>query len=345
VQPATSPIWDTSWTIIALHESGVDKNNECLKKAAAWLLEKQVKIYGDWKIKNPEIKTGCWSFEFNNNFYPDVDDTAVVCCALNFVNLGNNHLKNQAIKEGIDWVLNMQNNDGSWAAFDKNNYKKLLKHIPYADFITPLDFGSPDITAHVLYVLGQLEYNFNSKILKNALNYLVKSQQNDGSWYGRWGVNYIYGTSKVLQSFDCLKKMPNLVLNQPLLEKITEKAVLWFQNCQNSDGGWSESCSSYEAKKYIGLNESTPSQTAWAITGLLTFNKVNSKNNELDSTIIDKGVDYLLNTQNADGSWKEEYFTGGGFPRAFYLKYEMYKDYFPLIALTKYKKLIGKNKL
>ncbi|MBM3706689.1 MAG: squalene--hopene cyclase, partial [Actinobacteria bacterium] len=275
----------------------------------------------------------------------DVDDTALVCCALNLVNLDNNHLKNQAIKEGVDWVLNMQNHDGSWAAFDKNNYRKLLKHIPYADFITPLDFGSPDITAHVLYVLGQLKNNLDTRVIGNAFKYLTKSQQTDGSWYGRWGVNYLYGTSKVLQAFDSLKNIPNLNLYRSSINKTAVKAFQWLQNCQNPDGGWSESCQSFEMEKYIGLNESTPSQTAWALSGLLALNKFRIGNNSSVNTIINRGINYLLNVQNINGSWEEEYFTGGGFPRAFYLKYEMYKDYFPLIALAKYKKLTCENKL
>ena len=165
----------------------------------------------------------------------------------------------------------MQNSDGSWAAFDKNNNKKLLKHIPYADFITPLDFGSPDITGHVLGVLGQLEYSKNFKPVKRAISYLIKNQEKDGSWYGRWGVNYIYGTSKVLQAAESLKLFDDSL--SPALNQALRKAQNWFQNCQNKDGGWGESCDSYEAGAYIPLNESTASQTAWAISGLLASDK------------------------------------------------------------------------
>ncbi|MHB1335602.1 MAG: squalene--hopene cyclase [Candidatus Humimicrobiaceae bacterium] len=327
LQPATSPIWDTAWTLIAIAEAGINENHAALKKAANWLLKKQVKINGDWKIKNPHINPGCWSFEFYNNFYPDIDDTAIVCYALYLVDSDDNYAKNEAIKSGIEWVINMQNSDGSWAAFDRNNNKKLLKHIPYADFITPIDFGSPDITAHVITVLGQLGYSKNFKPIKKALRYLIKNQEKNGSWYGRWGVNYIYGTSKVLQSYESLKLLNNF--SDPLLNSSISKALSWLEKCQNKDGGWGESCLSYETGKYVPLGESTASQTAWAVTGLLAIDKKNPA--------IAKGIDFLINTRDRNGSWDEKYYTGGGFPGAFYLKYELYKDYFPLIALLKYR--------
>ncbi|MBU4292838.1 MAG: squalene--hopene cyclase, partial [Actinobacteria bacterium] len=262
LQPATSPVWDTAWAIIALVESGVDKNNAALKNGALWLLKKHIKTEGDWKIKNPKVEPGCWSFEFYNNYYPDIDDTAIVCHALNCVNLNDvyNNQKKSAIKSGINWILGMQNNDGSWAAFDKNNNKKLLRHIPYADFITPLDFGSPDITAHVLNIFGYLNYHKDYLPVKKALRYLYKTQKNDGSWHGRWGVNYIYGTSKSLQAFDSI----GCSFGSTIL-----KAERWLQGIQNKDGGWGESCKSYEDKRYVPLKISTASQTAWALCGLL----------------------------------------------------------------------------
>ncbi|MCL4377834.1 MAG: squalene--hopene cyclase [Actinobacteria bacterium] len=335
LQPATSPVWDTAWTVIALIESGVKSNNAALRNSADWLLEKKIKAYGDWKIKNKNAESGCWSFEFYNKFYPDVDDTAIVCKALDNIDCNNNHFKNKSIKEGLQWVLNMQNKDGSWAAFDRNNNKKLLRHIPYSDFITPLDFGSPDITAHVLNVLGYLNYPADEKALKNALGYLMKTQEEDGSWFGRWGVNYIYGTSKVLQAVEELKESRFHQFDNPLPKNMIHKALDWLKKIQNKDGGWSESCESYECKRYTRLDQSNPSQTAWALEGLLSLHKM--------APFLDKGIDFLLNTQRGNGSWTEDFFTGGGFPNAFYLKYEMYKDYFPLIALSKYRKLINKN--
>jgi len=326
LQPATSPVWDTAWTVIALRQSGINSRNEQLRRAAGWLLKKQVTIEGDWKVKNPHTWPGCWSFEFENRYYPDIDDTAIVCLALSLVDLPQDREKKEAVSRGINWVLDMQNRDGSWAAFDRDNNKRILRDIPFADFITPLDFGSPDITAHVLWVLGSLGYQDNIKPVKNALKYIQRCQERNGSWYGRWGVNYIYGTSKVLQALDSLGQ-PNGPLGLG-----RQKAVQWLKDIQNSDGGWGESCLSYEVGAYYPLGGSTASQTAWALLGLMAACGI--------AESVHRGAAYLTGTQNRDGSWSEQYYTGGGFPRAFYLKYELYKDYFPLMALANYKKLI-----
>ncbi|MFO7928617.1 MAG: squalene--hopene cyclase [Candidatus Humimicrobiaceae bacterium] len=325
LQPATSPVWDTAWVAIALRESGIPENEERLVKAANWLLEKQVRTKGDWSIKNPWTDTGCWSFEFENKFYPDIDDTSIVCLALSMIGAGDEKRKKKAIRKGINWVLDMQNSDGSWAAFDRDNDKKILRHIPFADFITPLDFGSPDITGHVLSVLGKLGYFDNIKAITKALNYLKTSQEKDGSWYGRWGVNYIYGTSKVLQAIEEIGENVDSDLSAEV-----KKAAAWFKRHQNEDGGWGESCVSYENYRYEHLGESTASQTAWAILALLAAEGISSS--------VARGINYLTGTQKPDGSWDEKYYTGGGFPGAFYLKYELYKDYFPLMALAKFNK-------
>jgi squalene-hopene/tetraprenyl-beta-curcumene cyclase len=222
----------------------------------------------------------------------------------------------------------MQNKDGSWAAFDRDNNKKLLRDIPFADFITPLDFGSPDITGHVLYVMGELgltgpDYSRN---ISKALSYLKKSQRKDGSWYGRWGVTFIYGTSKVLQSLEVLQKQ-----GYPLkgFEKSVKESLEWLKAVQNDDGGWGEDCRSFDTDAYCPLGESTASQTAWAMLGMME--------NGTNDPAVRKAADYLTRTQTEDGSWNEDYYTGGGFPGTFYLRYELYKDYFPLMALGKYR--------
>lgn len=352
LQPATSPVWDTAWVLIALRESGTSVCHPQLLKGANWLLGKQISVPGDWKIKNPGVEPGCWSFEFENKFYPDIDDTSVVCQALSLVEIPDRQKRYEAIKKGINWVINMQNNDGSWAAFDRNNNKRILKYISFADFITPLDFGSPDITAHVLSILARHNcsnginedknkskgiYNNNSsnnhnnnnnKVFLRALNYLRKTQREDGSWYGRWGVNFIYGTGKVLQTLEAINSS-NTEYNQYYINK--GKAIEWLKVCQNEDGGWGESCTSYEVNKYSSLGESTVSQTAWALQGLLSGEGISEQ--------VLKGINYLIDSQLGNGSWSEEYFTGGGFPGAFYLKYELYKDYFPLMALAKFMKV------
>jgi len=328
LQPATSPVWDTAWAIIALRKSGISADDPSLVKAANWLLDKQVHVEGDWKIKTPHNEPGCWSFEFENKFYPDVDDTAKVSLAIDLVDTGGKREKNRAIEKAMSWVLNMQNRDGSWAAFDRDNNKKLLRDIPFADFITPLDFGSPDITGHVLYVMGELgltgtEY---SRYISKALTYLKKSQRKDGSWYGRWGVTFIYGTSKVLQSLEVLKKEGYLLTG---FEKPIERSLQWLRAVQNDDGGWGEDCRSFDTDIYCALGKSTASQTAWAILGMMESGT--------GDPAVKKAVDYLTDTQTGEGSWSEDHYTGGGFPGTFYLRYELYKDYFPLMALGKYR--------
>jgi squalene-hopene/tetraprenyl-beta-curcumene cyclase len=312
----------------ALLSSGLDPGNKALVRGADWLLSKQINIAGDWIIRNPRVEPGCWSFEFENKWYPDFDDTSIVASVLCDIKIEDEHKKNEAIKKGLNWVLEMQNKDGSWAAFDKDNYNVLLENLPYADFVTPLDFGSPDITANVLMFLSKFGYDRNSKTVENAINYLKKAQNNDGSWYGRWGVTYIYGTSKVLLALESVGAQ-----NDPDLIYAIKKSIDWLKNIQNPDGGWGESCMSFELDCYQSLNDSTASQTAWALLGLLSMGDIDEA--------INSGIDYLINTQKSDGSWDEDYFTGGGFPKAFYLKYELYKIYFPLLALSKYKNMKG----
>jgi squalene-hopene/tetraprenyl-beta-curcumene cyclase len=328
LQPATSPVWDTAWAIIALRNSGVAADDPSLAKAAGWLLEKQVLEEGDWKVKNPGSQPGGWSFEFENRFYPDVDDTAKVSLALDLVDTGRKRQKQEAMAKAMDWVIDMQNRDGSWAAFDRDNNKRLLRDIPFADFITPLDLGSPDITGHVLYVMGELDLagRQNGRSISKALDYLKKSQRRDGSWYGRWGVTFIYGTSKVLQALEALyrKGYPLNGFKRPI-----ERSLGWLKSIQNEDGGWGEDCRSFDTDSYCPLGESTASQTAWAMLGL-----IGTGNNHSE---VKKAADYLARTQRVDGSWKEDHYTGGGFPGTFYLRYELYKDYFPLMALGKYR--------
>lgn len=328
LQPATSPVWDTAWAVIALVKSGMDPNDPRLIRSADWLLNKQVKVEGDWKVKNPGTEPGCWSFEFENKYYPDIDDSSKVSLAIDLVGTARQEEKAEAIKRAMKWVIQMQNRDGSWAAFDRDNNKKILREIPFADFIAPLDFGSPDITGHVLYVMGELGYldPAYKKIIKKALGYLMKSQRDDGSWYGRWGVTFIYGTSKVLQALEVLE---NRGFSTNGHRKRTLDAMDWLVSCQNSDGGWGEDCRSFDQDSYCPLGRSTASQTAWALLGIM-----GDKRNKIPAEMA---IDYLIGSQEPDGSWSEDYYTGGGFPGTFYLRYEFYKDYFPLMALGKYR--------
>lgn len=322
LQPATSPVWDTAWATIALCESGLSADHPSLVRAAHWLLKEEIRVGGDWQVKNPKIEAGCWAFEFENDLYPDIDDTAVVPRALLRVQLPRKDevRKNKAIERGLRWVVSMQSNDGGWAAFDRNNNKEILAHIPFADFMTPLDPTSPDVTAHAIELLGEL--NKDGASLKSAFNYIRKKQKADGAWYGRWGVNYIYGTGLVLAGLQAA--------GEDMTQSYVSQAVGWLESHQNQDGGWGETCHTYEDPLCRGVSPSTASQTAWALLGLIAAG-------EQASPVVQKGINYLVTTQKDDGSWQEDAFTGTGFPGAFYLRYDLYRIYFPLIALARYK--------
>lgn len=322
LQPATSPVWDTAWAVIALRESGLPRNHPSLIEAARWLLGKEIRVGGDWQVKNPKTEPGCWAFEFVNNFSPDIDDTALVPRALLRVQLPDveEQAKAQAINRGLGWALSMQSKDGGWAAFDLNSDKQILAHIPFADFMTPLDPTSPDVTTHVVELLGELHRD--ELPLRKALSYLKRAQEADGAWHGRWGVNYVYGTGLVLMGLRAT--------GEDMTQEYIRRAVLWLISHQNQDGGWGETCQTYEDPDCRGMGQSTASQTAWAVAGLIAAG-------ESASPAVTRGIAYLLKTRAEDGSWKEDANTGTGFPRAFYLRYDLYRIYFPLMAMGRYK--------
>ncbi len=334
VQPCISPIWDTALAMRSLTDSGLDPTHPALVQAGEWLLDKQILSYGDWAVKNPQGHPGGWAFEFENRFYPDVDDTAVVVMALQDVVLPNEPLKKAAIARAVRWIATMQCKTGGWAAFDIDNDQDWLNAIPYGDLKAMIDPGTADITARVLEMHGRLS---NDAALTNSyaadmtaykisrgLKYLLQAQETDGSWFGRWGVNYIYGTSGALSA---------LALIDPERCRIQiERGVSWLVSCQNADGGWGETCQSYRDSSLKGQGPSTASQTAWALLGLLDVAFCLSP---LAKAAVQKGVQYLLHTQ-AEGTWKEEAFTGTGFPQHFYLRYHLYCHNFPLMALGRY---------
>jgi squalene-hopene/tetraprenyl-beta-curcumene cyclase len=322
LQPAVSPVWDTAWAIIALRESGLPADHSALKKAAHWLLDQEIRSTGDWQVKNPNTEPGGWAFEFENQMYPDLDDSAVVSRALRRVQLSDEmeETKAQAIGRAHRWIMDMQSKDGGWAAFDRDNNKMILAQVPYVDFMSPLDPTCPDVTAHVVELLGELETQ--QTCLQRALDYLTRTQESDGAWYGRWGVNYLYGTSLVLTGLISAGVSPE--------KTFIQRAVDWLVGCQNSDGGWGETCRSYAEPDKRGRGLSTASQTAWALTGLMAAGGVSSQ-------AVREGIQYLVRTQSVDGTWREEDYSGTGFPRLFYLRYEYYSLYFPLIALARYK--------
>lgn len=325
LQPCVSPVWDTAWAIRALIDSGFAANDPAVVKAGEWLIEKQILDYGDWNIKNKQGKPGAWAFEFENRFYPDVDDSAVVVMALHQTKLPNEELKKQAINRALNWIASMQCKPGGWAAFDLDNDQDWLNLVPYGDLKAMIDPNTADVTARVLEMLGACNLSIQPNNLEKALDYLVAEQEIEGCWFGRWGVNYIYGTSGVLSA---------LALINPLkYGKNIEQGAAWLVKVQNTDGGWGETCFSYNDPSLKGKGNSTASQTAWALIGLIAAGEATGKL-ALDS--IEKGINYLLETQKSDGTWNEIYFTGTGFPCHFYLKYHLYQQYFPLMALGRY---------
>lgn len=327
LQSCVSPVWDTAWTLYALSLSGVPRNHPSLVKAAHWLLAKEVASYGDWRIKNKKGKPGGWSFEFHNTFYPDVDDTCVVIWALKDLPLSaaEEERKNGSIRRGIDWVTGMQGKDGGFGAFDKDNDQEILNKIPFADHKAMLDKSCPDLTGRVLETFGSLGYPERYPPARRAIRYLKKQQERDGSWYGRWGVNYIYGT------WSALSGLGSMGLD-PTCSEI-QRGAAWLKQVQNPDGGWGESCHSYVDSSFKGQGRSTPSQTAWAILGLIAAG-------EGKGVEAGKGVEFLLRMQKSQGGWEEKEYTGTGFPGHFFLNYNMYRYYFPLLALSKYKSAI-----
>ena len=326
MQPCVSPVWDTAYALFALAEAGVPANDPRMVKAADWMLQKQVRNPGDWKVKNPKGQPGGWYFEFNNEFYPDVDDTAQVCLALSRVEHPNGRYQRESVQRAIDWVLSMQCRNGGWASFDKDNDRMVFQHVPFADHNAMLDPATVDITGRILEMLAAYGYDQNHKAVKKAIEFLRKEQEPDGAWFGRWGVNYIYGTMLVLRGLEAI----GVDHHEPYVQQAAE----WLRMVQNPDGGWGESCESYDDANRKGIGESTASQTAWAVLGLMAANDTRS-----DS--VARGIAYLLRTQCKDGSWDEPLYTGTGFPRVFYLKYHMYRQYFPLLALTTYAKVVA----
>ncbi|MCC5655782.1 squalene--hopene cyclase [Nostoc sp. XA010] len=329
VQPCVSPVWDTAWAMRALVESGFAPDHPAVVQAGEWLLQKQILDYGDWAVKNRQGKPGAWAFEFDNRFYPDVDDSAVVVMALHLAKLPNEEIKQAAIARALNWIASMQCKPGGWAAFDLNNDQDWLNSIPYGDLKAMIDPNTADVTARVVEMLGACDLSIDSDNLERSLTYLLREQETEGCWFGRWGVNYIYGTSGVLSA---------LALIVPQKHKLSiERGAAWLVGCQNLDGGWGETCRSYDDPRLKGKGNSTASQTAWALIGLLAAGEATGK---FALEAIERGIAYLVATQQPDGTWFEADFTGTGFPCHFYLKYHLYQQYFPLIALGRYQAVL-----
>ncbi len=332
-QPCVSPVWDTALVMRALSDSGLPADHPALRQAADWLLRQQILSYGDWAVKNRSGKPGGWAFEFVNQFYPDVDDTAVVVMALQAAPSSQPQETGQAIERALQWIASMQCSEGGWAAFDLDNNQDWLNAMPYGDLKAMIDPNTADVTARVLEMVGRLGQTnlgqaslsqsaaFAQADLNRALLYLRQQQEPEGCWFGRWGVNYIYGTSSVLTALA-------LLVPQTYRDCI-ERGAAWLASCQNPDGGWGETGQSYRDPTLKGQGPSTPSQTAWAVMGLLAAGGFEAATRQ--------GIRYLLSSQNPDGSWDEIETTGTGFPGHFYLNYHLYRQHFPLTALGRYR--------
>ncbi len=316
-QPCFSVVWDTGIAAFALGSSDATPES-ALRRSADWLLTKEVRRKGDWSVKRPKTQPGGWYFEFANEFYPDIDDTAMVLLALSRSRASNHSAQQACEQRAIQWLLDMQSKDGGWAAFDVDNNWVSLSYVPFADHNAMLDPTCPDITGRVVEALCAYGLDGGHPAVRRGVHYLLETQEQDGSWYGRWGVDYVYGTFLALRGLQAAGVSDR--------EAPVQRALEWVRSIQNFDGGWGESCASYEQNQFVAA-PSTPSQTAWAVLALLA-------GDDTTSTSLHDGVDYLARTQNRDGGWDEELATGTGFPKVFYLSYHLYRNSFPLLALN-----------
>ncbi|MGD0108382.1 MAG: squalene--hopene cyclase [Rhodopila sp.] len=320
-QPCLSPVWDTSLAGLALAEAGWVTDAAC-----DWLRPLQITgVVGDWGVRRPGLRPGGWAFQFNNPHYPDVDDTAVVGLLLH---RNGDPAHAQAVDRAREWVIGMQSSDGGWGAFEPENTHHYLNHIPFADHGALLDPPTSDVSARCVSFLAQIGMPAGDPVMARALAYLRREQEADGSWYGRWGTNYIYGTWSVL----CALNAAGVAHDDPAMLR----AVDWLVSVQRDDGGWGEDEESYGGAPHGGYKESTPSQTAWAVLGLMAAGAT-------DHAATARGIAWLARAQNPDGGWTEQPYTAVGFPRVFYLRYHGYKLYFPLLALARYRNLSRGN--
>jgi squalene-hopene/tetraprenyl-beta-curcumene cyclase len=329
MQPCFSPVWDTALAALALSESGLLPDDPRLLRAAGWLIDREVRVTGDWQRRMPKTPPGGWFFEYANGFYPDTDDTAEVLTALAAVRYPDEREERRrlgAVERGAAWQLAMQNDDGGWPAFDRACDNEVLTFIPFTDHNAMIDPSCEDITGRTLEAFDRVGIDRAAKSVRRAVAYLASRQDADGTWYGRWGCNYIYGTWLALRGLEAA--------GEDLSAERYQRAGSWLRRHQNEDGGWGELPHSYEEPGRKGIGPSTPSQTAWALMALFALG-------DRTSPGVRRGLEYLLRNQQYDGSWKDEYWTGTGFPEVFYLRYHLYATYFPLWALAVYEREAG----
>ena len=326
-QPCVSPIWDTGLAALALMETGAADSDTGVAASCEWMKSKQIlDIKGDWAEKRPDLRPGGWAFQYNNAHYPDVDDTAVVAMALHRADAGKYA---EPIARAAEWIEGMQSEGGGWGAFDVDNNDYYLNHIPFADHGALLDPPTADVSARCISFLAQIGRERSHPVIARGIDYLKREQETDGSWFGRWGTNYIYGTWSVLNALNAA--------GEDMQSPYIRKAVDWLLAHQNSDGGWGEDGATYWTERRYERKASTPSQTAWAVLGLMAAG-------EVEHPAVKRGVDYLLAAKREpDGRWVEPWYTAVGFPRVFYLRYHGYAAIFPLQALARYRDLKASN--
>jgi squalene-hopene/tetraprenyl-beta-curcumene cyclase len=316
LEACQSPVWDTVLAMNALGDAGAPPDDPALHRAARWILDEEVRGPGDWSVRRPDTPPGGWAFEFDNDVYPDTDDTAEAILALRKVSLPE---AGAPIERAIRWLNGMASRDGGFGAFDADNTRELCTKLPFCDFGAVIDPPSADVTAHVVEALAK-EGLAESTVVKRAVVWLLKAQEADGSWFGRWGANHVYGTGGVVPALIAAGVRPD----KPAIRR----AVTWLEQHQNEDGGWGEDLRSYDDPAWIGRGASTPSQTAWALLALLAAGE--------RSPAVDAGVQWLVDNQRPDGNWDEDHFTGTGFPGDFYINYHLYRLVFPISALGRY---------
>ena len=325
-QPCLSPVWDTGLAAHAVLEAGVEEGDPTLENAADWLVDRQIlDVRGDWVENAPNLRPGGWAFQYWNDHYPDVDDTAVVIMALHRT---DPQKYRRAIERGVEWIIGMQSANGGWGAFDVDNDHDILQHIPFADHGALLDPPTADVSARCLGMLAQCGYGREYSVVRRAIDYLKREQEEDGSWFGRWGNNYVYGTWSVLCAFNAV--------GEDMQAPYIRRAVDWLKSLQQPDGGWGEDCASYWQHRRDEVKTSTPSQTSWAVLALMAAG-------EIDSVAVKSGIEFLLKAPREAGKWQEKYFNAVGFPRIFYLRYHGYSAFFPLWTLARYRNLQKSN--
>jgi len=328
IQPCFSPVWDTGLTLHALAEAQLDPKSDAAQRATQWLLDKECKIASDWRKNCPGAAVGGWFFEYENSHYPDVDDTAMVTMALR---RAGGPQAQEAVQRGINWLLAMQNDDGGWAAFDRTTDRPLLEKIPFADHNAMQDPSCPDITGRVLECLGHNGFTADHPIVKRAIAHMRQHQDPCGAWWGRWGVNFVYGTWQILTGLKAI--------SYDMSEPWIQRAAAWLRSCQKPDGSWGETAESYDDPTLKGKGNSTPSQTAWGAMGLMAATP-----NPATDPAIEKAMLWLAQNQREDGNWTENFYTGTGFPKVFYLNYHLYRLYFPVTALARWRRIRNAGK-